>query len=272
VLARRDAAARARAREVAGPERLGEPEALDDEHDLGDDDLLDAYDEWHGRDTLLTRAREAVAASARRAMSLLPRRSRDRAPLTPAGRRRRLLLTLLAACLVTLLGALVLTPLLLVAHAVADLLVVLYVVQLRRLVLARAAARPAPRRREVAPAAPAAPVVPADVPDDPVADGAEGVAQADEPVAPAPPVPAVARHDEPLPVAVGLGAPWSPVPVPPPLYSRAPVAPRMPRTVDLTRPGAYTEAVAAGEQLPGMEDEPSAAPRQSEPRRAVNDW
>ncbi|HWG94023.1 MAG TPA: hypothetical protein VNU66_07360, partial [Mycobacteriales bacterium] len=124
------------------------------------------------------------------------------------------------------------------------------------------------------------PAAPARVVEAPVeaAPAAEAPAPpADEPAAPVEEVvAAVARHDEPVPAvperSPGLGALWSPVPVPPPLYARAPVAPRLPRTVDLTRPGAYSEAAAAGERLPGMEDLPAAPQRVEEPRRAVNDW
>lgn len=279
VLARRDAAAKARARAVAGPERLGEP----DPDDL--DDLEDDLRAWEPeREPLLARVGTALAPVTgvlRRLPRALPRRRAGRRPLTAAARRRRLLVVLLAASAATLAAGLLLWPPALVAHGVADLALVGYVVALRRTVLARqarSAARRPVRRPADTPAAPPAgsPAVSSAVvaaPDAvvaaPDAVDAEPDAVDAEPVAE--PVVAVARHDEPMAAPLGLGLPWSPVPVPPPVYASKPPAART-RTVDLTRPGAYTEAVAAGERLPGMEDEPAAVPRPVEPRRAVNDW
>jgi hypothetical protein len=78
---------------------------------------------------------------------------------------------------------------------------------------------------------------------------------------------------EPLYDAVADEA-WQPVPVPLPTYVTAPKAPRSVRTIDLTKPGAYS----AGRQAPA--DEEAAAPpvevevdvevEADEPRRAVN--
>lgn len=286
VLSRRDAAARARANAVAGSARLGDDDLddhLDDDllpyDELDDDDLLDEWDDTGSgfarvRAVLADRVVEPVAAAAARL-----RGRRSGRPLTPAARRRRLLAVLLALAVVTLVLGVLLSPLVLVAHGVSDLLLVGYVVQLRRLVLQRqAAARrraravPAPRRELPVPARAEEPVrvsEPVEV-EEPVAYAATGTDDA-VPEQPAEPVQTAARHDEPLPVSYGLGAPWSPVPVPPPVYASAPVAPRYGRTVDLTRPAAHAET-AAGERLPGMEDEPPRADRPAEPRRVVNDW
>jgi hypothetical protein len=280
VLSRRDAAARARARAVAGPARLGsdvDDDDLDDD-EWDDDDLLDEWDD--DVESTFSRVRRSVGSAAGTAGALVRRRPRRAGPVTAAARRRRLLFTLLALSAVTLLAGLLVSSALLVAHGVVDVLLVLFVVQLRRLTLQRAAARasstrrrvPEPRReRPSAPRTGSVRVQPTIVQEQPADDqtlvepqpGPEEVYE--EPVAVA-----VARHDEPLPAAAGLGAPWSPVPVPPPIYASAPVAPRGARTVDLTRPGAYTESVTAGERLPGMED--PAPEGVVEPRRAVNDW
>ncbi|HWH30891.1 MAG TPA: hypothetical protein VNU26_18365 [Mycobacteriales bacterium] len=293
VLSRRDAAARARANAVAGSARLGadEDDVGDDVEDEYDDDLLD---EWDERDGALTRVRAVLADRVLHPVATVAARARRRSgrPLTPAARRRRLLAVLLVLAASTLVLGLVVSPLLLAGHAVADLLVVGYLVALRRLVRQRQAAQrrargvPAARREPGPPAAeqrvePRAEmrVEPGDV-EEPVAyaatgtDGAPAAPAAAPPGEPQPaePVPTAARHDEPLPASAGLGAPWSPVPVPPPVYASAPVVPRYSRTVDLTRPGAYSEAAASGERLPGMEDEPPQTERAAEPRRVVNDW
>ncbi|MFP5218238.1 MAG: hypothetical protein ACLGIG_00665 [Actinomycetes bacterium] len=286
VLSRRDAAARARANAVAGSARLGDDvdldDDLDDDDDYDDDDLLDEWDDRGGavarvRAVLAGRVAEPVMATVARV-----RGSRSGRPLTPAARRRRLLVVLLVLAAATLVLGLVVSPVLLVAHVVADLLVVGYCVALRRLVVQRqAAARrrtravPAPRRELREPVrAPVEPVeLEAEVAE-PVAyaaTGTDGATFPAEPAAPAEPVQTAARHDEPLPVSPGLGAPWSPVPVPPPVYASAPVAPRYTRTVDLTRSAGHGES-AAGERLPGMEDEPPQTDRPAEPRRVVNDW
>ena len=257
VLARRDAAARARASEVAGSARLGQ--ADDDDADDWDDDWDAGWDD--SGPGVLTRLREAAARTTARLRG-------DRGPLTPAARRRRLLAGLVAAAVLTLAGGLLLTPWLLAAHAVSLLLLALYVVQLRRLVLRRqAATRRAPRAARPAPARQPRPAAVAPVETVEVVEVVE--AEEVEVVEPAP-SPA-ARHDDPLPAAVGLGAPWSPVPVPPPVYASAPVAPRLARTVDATAAGTWSEQTA-GERLPGMEDAPGAEEPPAPRRRAVNDW
>jgi hypothetical protein len=310
VLSRRDAAARARTMQVAGSPRLGEGVdadldadrdadlALADDLGLADadlaDDLLDGepdLSEWDpARDGLLARARRwsgsAAAVAASGVAAVRTRRAPGGAPLSPAARRRRLLVVLLVLVAATLAGALLAGGAVWALHGVADLLVAGYVVQLRRLVRRRAAlaARARSRSRVARPPA-ARPARPAPSRTAPVAhrpaeqlfDQAAGEPVVEqEPAERVEPVAAVARHDEPVPAvperSLGLGALWSPVPVPPPLYARAPVAPRLPRTVDLTRPGAYADAVAAGERLPGMEDLPAAPERADQPRRAVNDW
>lgn len=63
-----------------------------------------------------------------------------------------------------------------------------------------------------------------------------------------------AREDEERRVAGEAGG-WSPVPVPLPTYVTKPMAPRRTATVDLTRPGAWTEGQAAA-AAPGAREEP----------------
>ena len=76
---------------------------------------------------------------------------------------------------------------------------------------------------------------------------------------------------EELPAARGAqGEAWSPVPVPAPTYLSAPTAPRA--TVDLTRPGAYSDGVADAERELGIVDEGPQLDEILERRRAVNDW
>ncbi|HVM27501.1 MAG TPA: hypothetical protein VM433_07495 [Mycobacteriales bacterium] len=284
VLSRRDAAARARALAVAGPERLGSDvddahDQWDDEYDDWDDDLSD----WQPAEGRFARARRVTGNALGAVTRRVPRRAgRRTGPLSPAARRRRLLAGLVVLAVATLTGGLLLSPELLVAHAVADLLVVLYLVQLRRLVRARSAA--ARRRNRRAQPRPVPAARQASTSRGPVhVEAAAGSERDVEPVTAASvepveqpvveePVVTAARHDEPVPVAYGLGAPWSPVPVPPPVYASAPVAARPRRTVDLTGAAGQPERSTAGERLPGMEDELPAADRGVEPRRAVNDW
>jgi hypothetical protein len=294
VLARRDAAARARASAVAGRARLGselDPSDLGDDLDDLDELAPDAdlgWAEWE-EDAGPSRPRQWLGTAATAVGRLRPDRG-PRRPLTGAARRRRLLIALLALAVGTVPLGLLVHPGALVVHGVVDVLLVLFVVHLRRMARRRALSRhrsgssPAPRQRPEPARGRPVRVAPVDVPpvevevevDVEVEAGAEidVAVVAQEPAEPVEPavIPA-ARHDDPLPVASpGLGAPWSPVPVPPPIYASAPVAPRSPRTVDLTRPGAYSDAVSTGEPLPGMEPAPPRQDGAVEPRRAVNDW
>lgn len=204
-------------------------------------------------------------------------------PLTAAARRRRLLGLLVLASIGTLVGT-VLGPLWVLAfHLQADLLLVAFVLHLRRSAMARLerdyrsagrpdrparpAARPAGARpadaRVADPAAPAlrAPAHVAGIPDRmpprPMPLGA--------PVA----VPA-ARYEELPPARGAQGEAWSPVPVPAPTYLSAPTAPR--RVVDLTTPGAYADGLADAERELGIVDEGPELDEILERRRAVNDW
>lgn len=200
----------------------------------------------------------------------------ERPPLSAAGRRRRVLATLVAVAIGTAVGA-VLGPLWLLApHLLVDLLVGAFLVHLRRTALARvgrelrtamrtdpaarrpqAAARPRPAARPSA-AAPAqrcapalrTPVHVAGIPDR-------------MPPRPAP----VAVPAEAVPAARGAqGEAWSPVPVPTPTYLTAPEAPR--RVVQVNSGDGLPDA----ERELGIVDEGPQLDEILERRRAVNDW
>lgn len=310
VLARRDPAARARARAVAGPERLGEDPGHDPDDELDGGLDHDPLGEWEERRTVADRVRRLVTVV------------RSRPARTPAERRRRLLLALLAGAVVTLAGGLLLTRALLAVHAVVDLALVLYVVALRRMTLRRRqgmarqvqphlpapvpAARHAPDSGHRLPIArpsldrePATRVagdagwgsvagpLPAPVPtavlvqpalrsaaffdqdaaDEPLlADGAAAADRSDWPVAVDVPPVRADRRGEARRTSTGLGAPWTPVPVPPPLYAGKAVAPRLRERAD---PVPASRTPAHGAMPPGSEPAPA---RREDPRRAVNDW
>ena len=208
----------------------------------------------------------------RRSSASSPEAARARA--TAAARRVKVLVALVALAVLTLVGAVVGPLWLLAPHLLVDLLLCGFVVHLRRLAVARAerdwraamAARAAaaPRRTPERVVAPAVrhPVHVAGVPDRmpprPLPLGASVPAQA----APAEQVAAAVRGAQ--------GEAWSPVPVPIPTYLTAPTAPR--RVVDLTRPGAYADGLAAAEREVGIVDEGPQLDEILERRRAVNDW
>lgn len=189
-----------------------------------------------------------------------------------AARRRRLLLCLLAISALTAVGAVVGPPWLLWPHLVVDLLLVAFVVQLRRTAIRRverdmqAAMRERPAARPAASPAPAACVVRQAV-------HVVGVPNRMPPrPAPldAPAAPAVAQSEA-LPAARGAqGEAWSPVPVPVPTYLSAPTAPR--RSVDLTRAGTTSDGLADAERELGIVDEGPQLDEILDRRRAVNDW
>jgi hypothetical protein len=283
VLSRRDVAARARARREAEDDPLS---AAHYASGVDDDELLEWDDDELGPP--LWRERLSGIAQRLRAGS-------------PAVRRRRLLITLVLLTVGCFVGGALGPPVLLAVGAASLGACVLFVLQLRRLAVARAARRrPAPTRRPAAAPAPlrsgSVRVQTATVP---IEDDVAPVTHV-EPLAPAvryddaPPAAVQEQvydgqahqeqvHDEPVheeqvyepvwaPPAAAIGAPWSPVPLPPPTYVTKAVAPRRAqRTVDLTRPGAWTEqeSARAAEELPGTGA--PAAPA-ADRRRAVNDW
>ncbi|MCW2599577.1 MAG: hypothetical protein JWM02_1406 [Frankiales bacterium] len=191
---------------------------------------------------------------------------------TAAERRLRTLLVLLGTALVTLGLGLFGVPAMLVMHAVCDLLLVMFVVHLRRQAILRAEreARQA-RRAAAAPRTEAAPVKPA--------RRAPRIAGIPDkmPARPAPlavplPAPAARYEDKPLP-ATGTDSSWSPVPVPPPTYVGKAVAPkRAPRVLDLTKPGQWTATLEGEDAGPDVLDDGPELDDIIERRRAVNGW
>lgn len=197
-----------------------------------------------------------------------------RARALAAARRVKVLVGLVALAVLTLVGAVVGPLWLLAPHLLVDLLLGGFVVHLRRLAVARAErdwraamtarADAAPRRTAERVVAPAVrhPVHVAGIPDRmpprPLPMGVSVPAQ----VAPVAEVAVAVRGAQ--------GEAWSPVPVPIPTYLTAPTAPR--RVVDLTRPGAYADGLAAAEREVGIVDEGPQLDEILERRRAVNDW
>jgi hypothetical protein len=197
-----------------------------------------------------------------------------------AARRRRLLLVLLALCALTLVGAVLGPRWALAPHLVVDLLLVAFVVQLRRTALRRAerdlqaAMRERPAQAATPPAAaPAAPAAPAASCAVRQAAHVAGIPSR-MPPRPAPldaPAAAPAASYEAPPAARGAqGEAWSPVPVPAPTYLSAPTAPR--RSVDLTRASASADGLADAERELGIVDEGPQLDEILDRRRAVNDW
>ncbi len=183
--------------------------------------------------------------------------------LTAAERRRRTLSVLAGLSLITLGAALMGASVLWPVHVVVDLLLVTFVVHLRRQAVRRAqraapARRPAPVARRVA----RGPRV-AGIPDR-------------MPARPAPltaPLPAPAARYEDRPVAAtGTDGTWSPVPVPPPSYVGKATAPRRePRVLDLTHPGSWSSALDGDDAGLGILDDGLELDEILTRRRAVND-
>ena len=200
---------------------------------------------------------------------VMPRRQigAPRTAHTVADRRRRTLLVLLGTALISLGLALFGVPLMLGLHVVCDLLLVGFVVHLRRQALLKAQRRARERAREARkPVAEAAaprrrPVRVAGIPD--------RMPRRPDPLTISLPAPA-ARYDDATVVAADNS--WEPVPVPPPTYVGKPKAPsRPPRVLDLTKPGEWSAALEdAGLDI--FEDEGPELEDIIERRRAANGW
>jgi hypothetical protein len=199
-------------------------------------------------------------------------------PLTAAERRRRTLLALLGAALLTLGLALLGPTVFLVLHVVCDLLLVGFVVHLRRLELRRTARVPHARRPAAPAAAPARQAAPARLDESvlltvPAAPRTAGIPDR-MPARPAPltaPLPAPAARYDDASAATGTDGSWSPVPVPPPTYVGKPAAPpRPPRVLDLTKPGEWSAAL----EDVGLDllDEGPEIEDILDRRRAANGW
>ncbi|MCW2545061.1 MAG: hypothetical protein JWM40_2613 [Frankiales bacterium] len=213
------------------------------------------------------RPADSLVVSATRSPRPLLAEPRSTGRQLAAQRRRRTLAILGGAAWLTLVLAVVGIPGALVAHVVVDLLVVGFVVHLRKQALLRTQRRNAELRRARVPAPRRASTV-------------EGI-PARMPVRPAPievslTIPAARYEDKPaVPVAatVGTGAPWSPVPVPIPTYVGKATAPRRPpRVLDLTKPGEWTATLEGEDQEIDLTADEQGLDDILDRRRAVNDW
>ena len=182
---------------------------------------------------------------------------------TAAERRLRTLLVLLGIALVTLGLGLYGFRAFLIGHVGCDLLLLLFVVHLRRQAVlkaklkARAARRPA---ASVPPPVRKAPRI-AGIPD--------RMPARPSPLSQQLPAPAARYEDKP----VAASTDWSPVPVPPPVYAgKAPAPKRPPRVLDLTKPGHWTATLEDDDAgLDILNDGPELE-EIIERRRAVNGW
>lgn len=222
-----------------------------------------------------------------------PRAATSAAPagLSVAARRRRVLVGLAGASALLLVAGLVGPRWLLGLHLLVDLLVVAYVGHLRHSTVLRherewrealgervpaprpAAARTVERataaRRTAARPVAARPAARAAAPTS-VRYAAPGrVAGIPDRMPPrVHEVPEVA--EVPVPVRGAQGEPWAPVPVPLPGYVTAPTAPR--RVLDLTRPGEWSDGIAAAERDLGIDDQGPELEQILERRRAAGGW
>ena len=218
--------------------------------------------------------------------------------LSVASRRRRVLVGLAVTALALLVAGLLGPRWLLAAHVLADLLLVAYLGHLRHQTVVRHERewRQALGERVPAGRAPAARVPVARVPiARPAAGSAARVltrpanrAAGSATVRHAAPgriagipdrmprreLPVVAEVPAdlliPAPVRGAVGQPWAPVPVPLPGYVTAAKVPR--RVLDLTRPGEWSDGVAAAERELGIDDQGPALEEILERRRAAGDW
>ncbi|MBC7372666.1 MAG: hypothetical protein H7323_01570 [Frankiales bacterium] len=205
-----------------------------------------------------------------------------RVSVSTAARRRRVLLVLAGVALVLLVAGVVGPGWLLALHALADLLLVAYVGYLRHQTVLRAErewrnalGERVPLRTDARPAA----TRPATRPVARPASRPAARAAAPASVRYAPPgrvagipdrMPARVAAPEVVPVRGAVGEPWAPVPVPLPGYVTAPTAPR--RVLDLTRPGEWSDGVAAAERDLGIDDKGPELDEILEQRRAAGDW
>lgn len=228
---------------------------------------------------LSRRTTRDVVVPRRPADSMVISETRSPRPVAPSGptgrqlaaqRRRRSLAVLAAVSWLTLVLAVVGVAGALYVHVLSDLLLVGFVVHLRKQAVLRAQRKAAEQRRQQRVPAPRRSL------------SVEGI-PARMPSRPAPltaplPIPAARYEDKPaVPVpapaaTVGAGAPWSPVPVPPPTYVGKATAPkRPPRVLDLTKPGEWTAALEGDDHEIDLTDG-SELDEILDRRRAVNDW
>jgi hypothetical protein len=167
---------------------------------------------------------------------VVPRPSSAPPALTVTERRRRSLLVLLGSALLSLGLALFGVPLMLGLHVLCDLLLVGFVVHLRRQAILKAQRAERQRTRAV----PQPVTAPAAQPAARIAGIPDRMPRRPDALTSSLPAPA-ARYDD---TTVAVDTSWSPVPVPPPTYVGKAVAPsRPPRVLDLTKPGEWTAAL-----------------------------
>jgi hypothetical protein len=254
-------------------------DALDDE----DRDLRPAA----ARSTARTTSSRLAARPAERQAERPPAGPRPPAPpprrLTAAERRRRTLVGLALLTAVSLIPALAVGGVVVWAvQIVLDLVLLAYVVHLRRRAMASAAAARRARRRPTPYVEPQRGIDPAYV--EPKVSSRDRIpplvtpvlerrpSAAPEPVPVAAPASAIAFEDpyeeslDEAAAAEGIGArPWEPVRVPPPVYTTKPVAPPRRRPIPDTEP--LLPAVDTGAELDPADDLEEILDR----RWAVND-
>lgn len=191
-----------------------------------------------------------------------------------ARRRRRSLLVLAGVSWVTLVLAIMGFSWMLPAQIGSDVLLVAFVAHLRKQALLRARRRTPARVPVRVPAHRVEPsfVAARFVAPTPRVEGIPSQPARPLPLARPLPAPAARYEDKPLVAASVGGAPWSPVPVPPPMYvGKAPAPRRPPRVLDLTKPGEWTAALEGDDEL----DLTSNGPELEEildRRRTVSGW
>lgn len=188
-----------------------------------------------------------------------------------ARRRRRTLLVLAGVSWGTLVLAVMGVAWMLPAQIATDLLVIACLLHLRKQARLRAERRTAERRTaERRPVPARRPEAAAFVPPAPRVEGIPSRL----PARPAPlAAPAARYEDKPLVAAASVGGtPWSPVPVPPPMYvGKATATRRPPRVLDLTKPGEWTAALEGDEELDLTADGPELDDILDR-RRTVSGW
>ncbi len=191
-------------------------------------------------DAMRVLSRREERREERRAVVLPPRPSVevDLGPvLTVAERRRRTLMVLLGTALLSLGLALFGVPLMLGLHVTCDLLLVGFVVHLRRQAVLKAQRAARQRVRRAPLLAPAAAPAQASR----VVGIPERMPRRPEPLGITLPAPAARYDDASAAAPLTVDTSWSPVPVPVPTYVGKAVAPsRPPRVLDLTKPGEWT--------------------------------
>jgi hypothetical protein len=225
---------------------------------------LSSVDRFNDAMRVLSRREQTGRGSARSfVVPTAPDQPRPAVPI--AVRRRRVLLTLVGAAILSLFMGLLGSAWGYALFVVFASLATAYVVHLRREAISKAQLAPTTRRRPIAP--PRAGSTWAHAPQR-VAGIPERMPARPQPLTAPLPAPA-ARYEDPHPVAGTWDAPAFPVPT----YVGAPVAPpRPPRVLDLTRPGEWSAALEAEEVGLSILEEDDELDDILDGRRASGDW